>query len=73
MKRQVRTYFEHLEAMLDKVADTGFVEVPLIRREMIKDWHMLYHDAEFEDGCPVCDEERKNQLSSVSCLYRRIG
>ena len=57
---QGKTFFEALEDLLRKVDnDTGFIAVPLIRKAMIEDWHQLYHDAEWTDGCPICDEERK--------------
>ena len=54
-----RTFFEHLESLLDKVDDqTGFIHVKLLREAMVKDQHMLYHDAEWSDNCTICDEER---------------
>jgi hypothetical protein len=54
------TWFEELEDLLRKVDnDTGFIAVPLIREAMIKDQHQLFHDAAWTDGCPICDEERK--------------
>lgn len=57
----MNTYFESLESLLRKVADTGFVEVPLIRQAMIQDQHRLFHDGEFEHGCPICDKEMEEQ------------
>ena len=49
---------------MDKVEDdTGVIAIPkpLVREAMIKDQHQLFHDAEWEQGCPICDEERKSE------------
>jgi hypothetical protein len=55
------TWFESLEDLLRKVDnDTGFIAVPLIRKAMTEDQHQLFHDAAWEQGCPICDEERKS-------------
>lgn len=56
----MNTYFGHLENLLAKVADTGFVAVQLIRNAMVQDQHQLFHDGEFHNGCAICDQERAN-------------
>jgi len=59
-----RTYFEHLEELMDKVEDdTGVIALPLplVREAMTQDQHQLYHDAAWSEGCPICDEERKSE------------
>jgi len=46
---------------MDKVEDdTGVIAIPkpLVREAMTKDQHQLFHDAEWTDGCTICDEER---------------
>jgi hypothetical protein len=57
------TYFEHLESLLAREQANGFKTAYLtaIRDAMIKDQHQLFHDAEFSDGCPICDSERETE------------
>jgi hypothetical protein len=55
----MNTYFDSLETLLNKVADTGFVAAVLIREAMEQDQHRLFHDAEFHEGCKICDKERE--------------
>lgn len=62
------TWFENLEDLLRKVDadasnDTGFIAVPLIKKAMIEDQHQLFHDAEWADGCPICDAERATEMT----------
>ena len=55
----MRTYFESLEALLRDFPVV--VPVALVRDAMIDDQHRMFHDATWEDGCPICDEERINE------------
>lgn len=61
----MRTGLEHLEALLDKVANTGFVAVPLIREAMLKDYHEAYHDATWEKAARYAI---RNELKSNAFL-----
>lgn len=54
------TYFENLETLLQfaERSGTDIVAISDVRNNMIKDQHYLFHDAEFHDGCIICDHER---------------
>lgn len=50
------TYMECLETLVRECAD-DVITVSAIKEAMTKDQHRLFHDAEFVDGCTICDTE----------------
>jgi len=56
----VLTYFEVLDSLVSAAKADGksLIEVSAIEDAMVRDQHRMFHDAEFSDGCPICDRER---------------
>ena len=57
----MNTYFENLENLLVMQKNCGLARVAILKVEkaMEKDQHQLFHDAEWTDGCSICNTERQ--------------
>ena len=55
-------YMEHAERLIEKWRKSGVLHPRMadeLEATLCQDQHDLFHDAEFFDGCDICDQERK--------------